>query len=98
MADALAPMSDLELPDFEGSLMRPGDEGYDDARRMFNGMWDRRPALIARCATADDVAIAVGLARDKGVPLSVYGGGHGVTGSAVCADGVVVDLRGMKGI
>jgi FAD/FMN-containing dehydrogenase len=91
-------MSDLELPDFEGTLMRHGDEGYDDARRMFNGMWDRRPALIARCASADDVAAAVGLARDNGVPLSVYGGGHGVTGSAVCADGVVVDLRGMKGI
>jgi FAD/FMN-containing dehydrogenase len=98
MADALAPTPDLELPDFRGVVMRPGDDGYDDARRMFNGMWDRCPALIARCADADDVVAAVCLARDSGVPLSVYGGGHGVTGSAVCADGVCVDLRGMKGV
>ena len=98
MVDAPAPIPELELPDFDGSLYRPGDEGYDEARRVFNGMVDRRPFLIARCAGADDVVAAVNLARDQNLPLSVYGGGHGVTGSAVCEDGVVIDLRGMKGI
>jgi FAD/FMN-containing dehydrogenase len=61
-------------------------------------MIDRRPALIARCADAHDVAAAVTYARDAGLPLSVYGGGHNVTGNAVCDDGVVVDLRPMKGL
>ena len=88
----------LDLPRFSGALLRPGDEGYDDARRVFNGMVDRRPALIARCANADDVVAAVTVARERGLQLSVYGCGHGVTGSAVCVDGVTVDLRGMKRI
>ena len=61
-------------------------------------MVDRRPALIARCTDAQDVAAAVGLARDGGLPVSVYGGGHNVTGNAVCDDGVTIDLRPMKGI
>ena len=61
-------------------------------------MVDRRPALIARCANARDVATAVGFARDNGLRVSVYGGGHNVTGNAVCDDGVTIDLRPMKGI
>ncbi|MBN1529061.1 MAG: FAD-binding oxidoreductase [Thermoleophilaceae bacterium] len=88
----------FELPGFEGELFHPDDEGYDEARRVFNGMIDRRPALIARCASADDVVLAVGLARDNDLPLSVYGGGHGVTGSAVVDAGICVDLRGLKRI
>ena len=88
----------FELPGFEGELFHPGDEGYDDARRVFNAMIDRRPVLIARCGSADDVVLAVGLARDNDLPLSVYGGGHGVTGSAVVDAGVCVDLRGLRGI
>ena len=71
---------------------------YDDARKVFNGMIDRRPALIARCTCADDVVAAVNLAREQRLPLAVHGGGHGVTGAAMCDAGVVVDLRGMKGI
>jgi FAD/FMN-containing dehydrogenase len=90
--------SPFQLEGFGGELLRPGDAGYDDARAVFNGMIDRSPALIARCASADDVAASVGLARDQHLPLSVYGGGHGVTGSAVCDAGVCVDLRGMRGI
>ncbi|MEX2236807.1 MAG: FAD-binding oxidoreductase [Dehalococcoidia bacterium] len=78
--------------------MTPGDQGYDEARRVFNGMIDRKPAVIAVCANADDVAAAVNFAREENLPLSVYGGGHGVTGSAVVDSGVCVDLRGMKGI
>jgi FAD/FMN-containing dehydrogenase len=90
--------SALDLPGFRGELFRPGDAGYDDARKVFNGMIDRRPVLIARCADDDDVVAAVDLARDQGITLSVYGGGHGVTGSAVVDGGICVDLRGMNGV
>ncbi len=91
--------SDLksELTGFAGDVLAPGDAGYDEARAVFNGMFDRKPALIARCTNADDVVAAVNLAREQSLPLSVYGGGHGVTGAAVCDDGVVVDMRPMKG-
>ncbi|MEX1007305.1 MAG: FAD-binding oxidoreductase [Acidimicrobiia bacterium] len=87
-----------ELPGFQGELFYPGDAGYDDARALFNGMIDRSPALIARCSSDDDVVAAVNLARTQGIALSVFGGGHGVTGSAMVDGGICVDLRGMKGI
>ena len=93
-----APDTTFDLPDFRGDLLRPNDEGYDDARKVFNGMIDRRPAIIARCADAQDVAAAVNLARDHDLPLSIYGGGHGVTGSAVVDAGICVDLRAMRRI
>jgi hypothetical protein len=79
-------------------LLRPNDPGYDDARRVFNGAIDRRPAVIARCNDAADVAVAIALARDSGLPLAVHGGGHSVAGHAVCDGGVMIDLRPMKGI
>ncbi len=90
--------SRFKLDGFRGTLLYPGDEGYDEARKVFNRMIDRAPALVARCADANDVAAAVNLARETNLPLSVYGAGHGVTGAAVCDDGVCVDLRAMKGI
>jgi FAD/FMN-containing dehydrogenase len=90
--------STLDLPGFDGQLIRPGDAQYDEARTVFNAMIDRRPVLIARCATTDDVVATVNLARERGITLSVYGGGHGVTGAAVVDGGICVDLRGMKGI
>jgi FAD/FMN-containing dehydrogenase len=86
------------IPGFRGQLIHAGDAGYDEARTVFNAMVDRRPAVIARCTCTEDVGLAVDLAREQRLPLSVYGGGHGVTGAAVCDDGVVVDLRAMKGI
>lgn len=95
---SIAEVSRFDLPGFAGTLIHPDHTGYDDARRVYNGMIDRRPALIARCGSADDVVMAIGLARREGLPLSVYGGGHSVTGSAVCDDGVCIDLRGMKGM
>ena len=98
MPDQTAVTTAFELPGFAGELMRPGDPGYDDARQVFNAMIDRRPALIARCTNADDVVAAVNLARDERLPVSIYGGGHGVTGSAVVDAGVCIDLRGMKGV
>ena len=86
------------LAGFKGVLLCPGDTRYDEARRVFNGMIDRYPAIMARCRDAADVAAAVGLARKHGLPLSVYGGGHGVTGAAVCDGGLCIDLREMKAI
>jgi FAD/FMN-containing dehydrogenase len=90
---------ELELPEtFRGELLHPGDGGFNASRRMFNSMWERRPKAIARCRGVADVIDAVGLARSRSLPLSVYGGGHGVTGRAVADDGLVVDLRAMHGI
>src|SRR4051794_20103726 len=93
-------MSDVmvELPGFHGTVLHSDDEGYDAARTVFNRMIDRRPALIARCTTTADVAAAVRYAVDLGLEISVYGGGHGVTGSAVCDGGLCVDLRGLTHI
>ncbi|HSE47336.1 MAG TPA: FAD-binding oxidoreductase [Gemmatimonadales bacterium] len=88
----------LQPASFSGDLIRPGDAGYDEARAVFNGMIDRRPRLIGRCRTAEDVAALVVLGREHGLPLSVYGGGHGVTGAAVAEGGICIDMRGMKGI
>ena len=87
-----------DIPGFSGQLIGPGDEGYDEARGLFNAMIDRRPRLIARCASAADVAAVINFARSERVPMSVYGGGHSVTGAAVVEDGIVCDLRGLKGI
>jgi FAD/FMN-containing dehydrogenase len=83
---------------FEGELVRPGDEAYDEARRVWNGAIDRRPALIARCTSAADVAAALRHARERDLPVAVRGGGHGVAGLSVCDDGVVIDLSPMKRI
>jgi FAD/FMN-containing dehydrogenase len=83
---------------FDGQLVRPGDETYDEDRKVWNGSIDRSPALIARCATEADVVAAVKFARHSGLPLAVRGGGHSFPGLSVCDGGVVVDLALMKGI
>jgi FAD/FMN-containing dehydrogenase len=83
---------------FSGVLLRPGESGYDDARRVHNGMIDRRPALIARCLGTADIADAVNFARVRGLDLAVRGGGHNVAGRAVCDDGLMLDLSLMRGI
>lgn len=81
---------------FRGALLRPGEEGYEEARRVWNGAIDRHPALIARCAGADDVVEAVRFAQGRGLVASVRGGGHAVAGHAVCDGGVMIDLSLMK--
>jgi FAD/FMN-containing dehydrogenase len=86
----------FDLPGFGGELVHPDDPAYDETRKVFNGMIDRRPALIARCTSARDAAAAIDLAREQDLPLSVYGGGHGVTGSAVVDAGICLDLRPMN--
>jgi FAD/FMN-containing dehydrogenase len=88
----------FELAGFGGRLIHSDDAEYDEARKVFNGMIDRRPALIARCSSAHDVVAAVNLAREEHLPLSVHGGGHAVTGSAMCDAGICVDLRGMQNV
>ena len=84
------------IPEFSGTELARGDDGYDQARRVFNGMIDRSPALIATCRSAADVAAAIAYARAGELPISVYGGGHSVNGSAVVDGGLCVDLRGLR--
>lgn len=81
-----------------GQLILPGDAPYDDARRLWNGAFDRHPALIARCAGAADVIEAVSFARSTGVLTAVRGGGHSISGQSGCDGGLVIDLAPMKGI
>ena len=83
---------------FGGTLLLPSDDGYDAARRVHNGLIDRRPALIAQCSGTADVAAAVRFGRESGLEIAVRGGGHNVAGRCVCDDGLVVDLSHMKGI
>lgn len=81
-----------------GELLRSADEGYDSARRVWNGMIDKRPALIARCAGAADVIQCVRFARERDLLVSIRGGGHNVAGNAVCDGGLMIDLSPMKSI
>jgi FAD/FMN-containing dehydrogenase len=83
---------------FRGDVVRPGDPDYDALRRVFNGMIDRRPAIIARCSSTADVVAALAYARSNDLVVSVRAGGHGVTGDAVCDSGVCIDLRPMNGV
>lgn len=81
-----------------GAVLEPGDDGYDEARRVWNAMIDRRPALIARCTGAADVIAAVDLAREHDLLLTVKGGGHNVAGRAVCDEGLVIDCSPMNAV
>ncbi len=81
-----------------GEVILPDDDGYDSARRVWNGMIDHYPALIIRCANRADVMHAVGFARRKPLPVAIRGGGHSVCGQSVCDGGIVIDLSQMKGI
>jgi FAD/FMN-containing dehydrogenase len=81
-----------------GECFAPSDEGYDACRRLWNGMIDKRPALIARCTGVADVMHTVALARDAGLPLAVRGGGHNIAGLALCDGAVVADLSMMKSV
>jgi FAD/FMN-containing dehydrogenase len=81
-----------------GALLKPTDAGYDGARKVWNGMIDKRPALIARCAETTDVKACVDFAREYDVVISVRGGGHNFAGKAVCDGGLMIDLSPMKGI
>lgn len=81
-----------------GEILKSGDEGYDEARTVWNAMIDKNPAAIARCAGTADVIAAVEFARDLDLPLAVKGGGHNVAGNALCDDGLVIDLSRMNAV
>src|SRR5215211_7151684 len=83
---------------FAGELIRPDDPGYDEARSLFNGSIDRRPALIARCAGPADVRAALAFAREHDLVVAVRGGGHSAIGHSSCDDGIVIDTGPMKGV
>ena len=83
---------------FSGQLLQPADAGYDEARRVHNGLIDKRPALIAKCRGVADVADAVHLARKLGLEVAVRGGGHNVAGRATIDGGLMIDLAPMKGV
>ena len=95
-------LDEVAVQDFTASLrggvLRPTDEGYDEARTIHNGMIDRRPTLIARCAGVADVMTSVQFARDQQLLVSVRCGGHNVAGFSVCDGGLMIDLSSMKGV
>ncbi len=88
----------VQLGGFRGQLIAAGHADYDAARAVWNGAIDRRPRLIARCLGAADVAAAVRFARDRDLAIAIRGGGHNVAGTAVCDDGIVIDLSAMRGV
>lgn len=83
---------------FQGQLLSPEDAGYHDVRQIWNAMIDRKPALIARCASVDDVVRAVAFARQHQLVVSIRGGGHNIAGNAVCDDGLMIDCSLMKSV
>ena len=91
-------LTTMQIPGFRGDVIAPDDDGYDGARAVWNGTVDRRPRLIARCSGTADVAAAVRFARDRDLEIAVRGGGHNVAGTAVCDDGIVIDLSAMRAV
>lgn len=81
-----------------GTLVRPADDAYDEARSVWNGMIDARPVAVARCASTDDVREVLQLTRETGLPLAVRGGGHNVAGFGTVDDGIVLDLSGLRSV
>ena len=83
---------------FRGDVLLPGDAGYDEARQIWNAMIDRKPALIARCKSPEDVVQAVKFARTNELLVSIRGGGHNIAGNAVCDGGLMIDMSLMKNV
>ena len=81
-----------------GDVIQPGDPAYDSARKVYNGMIDRRPSHIARCLDVADVIYAVNFARDNNLLVAIRGGGHNGAGLGTCDNGLVIDLSRMKGV
>lgn len=81
-----------------GELLRPDDKGYDDARSIWNAMFDKRPALIVQCAGVSDIISSVNFARTDSIPVAVRGGGHNVSGSGACDGGLMLDMSRLKSV
>src|SRR5205823_3844079 len=94
---ALAPSSALQ-DRITGEVIGPGDPDYEQARRVWNAIADRRPALIVRPSSVDDVVAALRFAREQDLVVAVRGGGHSVAGFSTCDGGIVIDLSGMRGV
>jgi FAD/FMN-containing dehydrogenase len=90
--------SDALRDGFSGEVLTPAQPGYDEARRVFNAMIDRRPAVIGRCTSTADVVAAVNVAREHGLVVAVRCGGHSVSGLGTCDDGMLIDLSGLESI
>jgi FAD/FMN-containing dehydrogenase len=88
----------MEIDGFRGEMVTLGHADYDSARAVWNGGVDKRPRLIARCSGTADVAVALRFARDRDLEIAVRGGGHNVAGTAVCDDGIVIDLAAMRSV
>jgi FAD/FMN-containing dehydrogenase len=88
----------MTIDGFRGRLINAGDADYDIARAVWNGAIDRRPRVIARCVGTDDVVAAVRFARDQDIDIAIRGGGHNVAGTAMCDDGMVIDLSAMRAV
>ena len=97
MSQSTASFQDLKAR-LRGPLLLPGEPGYDDARSIWNAMIDRRPAAIARCLGAADIAAGIAFARANSLALSIKGGGHNIAGLAVCDGGLTLDLSLMRGV
>src|ERR1039457_5044002 len=85
-------------PYLRGELIQPGDDNYDDARKLYNAMIDKKPAAIAQCVDVADVIACVNHARSNGILLAVRGGGHNGPGLGSCDGGLVIDLSRMRGV
>jgi FAD/FMN-containing dehydrogenase len=96
MTTTMERSTDRLAKEFEGRLLLPESPDYDEARKLFNGMIDRRPAIIAQCAGVADVRRAIAYGQESGLEIAVRGGGHGVAGRAMCEGGLVIDLRRMN--
>ena len=94
--NGLEPRMDEFKTHFRGDVLLPADPGYDQARQIWNAMIDRKPALIARCASSEDIVQAVRFARQNNLLVSIRGGGHNIAGNAVCEGGLMIDLSRMK--
>jgi FAD/FMN-containing dehydrogenase len=84
--------------EFRGEVIQPGNSGYETARKIWNASIDKHPGIIARCSGVADVVAAVNFARENELLVAVRGGGHNVSGKALCDNGIVIDLSGMNGI
>src|SRR5689334_1177184 len=100
MSTLIAPTLDTAglAQEIRGHLVHPGDADYDSARSVWNGMIDRRPALVVRCGGAADVIAGLRFAREHDLTVAVRGGGHNVAGFGTCDDGIVLDLSPMKSV